>query len=447
MNKKDNPRPLRALISWAFFDWANSAYASVIQTFVFASYFTREVAVNETVGTAEWGAAISTAGLCVAIGSPILGAIADEAGHRKRWLSLFVLVCFLSTALLWFIKPSPEYVWPAVILVALGTIASEFTFVFYSSMLPSLAPPSQIGRWSGWGWGMGYAGGTLALTLSLVFFIYNGGIFFTGNDVAELHIRACFVLVAIWLVVFSLPFFLFTPEIPMPHKPMMRAVRDGLNQLMTTFRHIRSYSQIARFLIAYIFYIEGLTTLFAFGGVYAANMFQMSNQDVLIFGICLNVVGGIGAALFAFIDDRIGGKKTILISITGLIITAALALSAHVPTFFWIFGLMMGIWVGPIQASTRSFMSRIAPPDMRTQMFGFLALSGKATAFMGPALVSWATYASGNQRIGMSPIIILLAIGGIALLSVPRDQVKANNHNDDAPDDSKQSDQLSRTIP
>ncbi|TXI39845.1 MAG: MFS transporter [Nitrosomonas sp.] len=420
MNKKVNSHPLRALVSWAFFDWANSAFSSVIQTFVFAAYFTRQVASNETTGTAEWGAAISIAGFLVAIGSPILGAIADEAGHRKRWLAVFVIVCFLATASLWFIKPSPIYVLPAVILVAIGTIASEFTFVFYSSMLPSLAPRSQLGRWSGWGWGMGYAGGTLALTLSLVLFIYNGGLFFPDAD-PSVHIRACFVLVAIWLLVFSLPFFLFTPEAPIAYKSIGNAIRDGLKQLSTTLTHIRQYAQIARFLIAYIFYIEGLTTLFAFGGVYAANMFDMSNQDVMIFGIALNLIGGIGAAIFAFVDDKIGAKRTILISLAGLIITASLALTAHSTTLFWIFGLTMGLWVGPIQASTRSFMARIAPAGMRTQMFGFLALSGKATAFMGPALVSWATYASGDQRLGMSPIIVLLVIGGIAMLTVPRD--------------------------
>ncbi len=146
---KDNTK---ALISWALFDWANSPYSAVIQTFVFAAYFTREVAENEKIGTAEWGATISIAGFVIALLSPILGAIADHSGHRKRWILAFALLCIISTALLWFIYPAPSYVMPAMILVALGTIGSECAFVFYNSLLPGLAPPDRIGRWSGFGW-------------------------------------------------------------------------------------------------------------------------------------------------------------------------------------------------------------------------------------------------------------------------------------------------------
>lgn len=421
MNPQQNPHPHRALISWAFFDFANSAFSAIIQTFVFAAYFTQEVAKTPMIGTSEWGAAISIAGLAVAIGSPILGAVADESGHRKRWIGIFVSLVIVSTACLWFIHPSPIYVLPAMILVAIGTMGSEFAFVFYSSMLPTLAPRDRMGRWSGWGWGLGYAGGTIALTLILVLFIHNGGLWPELDQGGRENLRASFILTAAWIFLFSLPFFIFTPEAPAPQKPFLRAVKAGIGQLVDTFAHVRRYSQIVRFFFAYIFYIDGLTTLFAFGGVYAASTFHLSSQEVLIFGISLNLVGGMGAALFAFVDDRIGGKKTIMLSLVCLVMTASLALSAVTITYFWVFGIGMGLFVGPIQASTRSFMARIAPVDLRTQMFGFLAFSGKATAFLGPALVSWATYATGSERLGMCPIVVMLVVGALILLTVPSD--------------------------
>ncbi len=420
--KGESKTSTKALISWALFDWANSPFSAVIQTFVFAAYFTRQVAENEQIGTAEWGATISCAGLVIALTSPILGAIADQSGHRKRWILAFALLCILSTSLLWFIYPSPSYVLPAMILVAMGTIGSECAFVFYNSLLPSLAPPERIGRWSGFGWGMGYAGGTAALIIALFLFVFQGGEILGLDVSASAHIRATCVFVALWYLVFMLPFFLFTPDVGAGSKPLRQAIRDGLAQLKETIKHIRHYSQIVRFLIAYVFYIEGLTTLFAFGGVYAAAQFKMSDQQVMLFGIALNLVGVTGAMLFALVDDNLGSKRTILIALVGLIITASFTLLATTPLWFWIFGMSVGIFVGPVQASTRAFMARVAPWDLRTEMFGFLALSGKATSFIGPALVGSVTLATHSQRLGMMPIAVLLVIGTIVMLTVPSDK-------------------------
>ncbi len=419
---------LRALLSWALFDWANSAFSSIIQTFVFAAYLARQVASDTRVGTAEWGAAISLAGVFVALGSPMLGAIADQSGHRKRWILGFACLCVLATALLWFIKPHPSYVTPAIILVAIGTIGSEFAFVFYSAMLPSLAPPDQIGRWSGWGWGMGYAGGTIALSLSLVLFVFHGGSWLGLDTATGEPVRATCLFTAAWILTFTIPFFLFTPDYSTGNKPMRQAARDGFRQLWQTLRHIRQYKQIVRFLIAYLCYYEGLTTLFAFGGVFAATLFNMGEQEVMLFGISLNMVGGAGAALFALVDDRLGSKKTIQLALAGLILTAICTLLAPTKTLFWVFGLTVGIFVGPVQASTRAFMARAAPEHLRTEMFGFLAFSGKATSFIGPAIVGWLTYTTGNQRLGMSPVVVLLLLGAIMMFWVPPDDGRAAQH-------------------
>lgn len=408
-----------SLIAWALYDWANSAFAAIITTFVFAAYFTRQVAENETIGSAQWGNMLGLAGLVIAITGPLLGAVADQGGRRKPWIAVFTGLCVAATALLWLIKPDPAYIWLALLLVGLGTLGSEFAFIFYNAMLPGLAGHNHVGRWSGWGWSMGYAGGVICLIIALTVFIQSGQHWFGLDSTTAEPVRATFPLVAVWYLLFALPFFLITPDTPGSGKSFPQAVRAGVNQLRDSIRHVRRYRTLVRFLIARMFYIDGLATLFAFGGVYAAGTFNMTAQEVLLFGIALNITAGLGAVSFAWIDDWIGSKPTILLSLIGLIILGTLVLLVKSSALFWIFGLLLGIFVGPAQAASRSFVARAAPESMRNEIFGLFALSGKVTSFLGPLLVGWGTYLSGSQRIGMSAIVIFFCIGFLLMLTVP----------------------------
>lgn len=412
--------PTRALVAWAFYDWANSAFAAIISTFVFAAYFTRQVAANETVGTSQWGTTIGAAGLVVAVAGPILGAVADQSGRRKPWIAAFTLLAVIATGLLWFVQPTPSYVLLGLLLVGLGTVASEFANIFYNAMLPGLARPERTGRWSGWGWGLGYVGGLTCLSVALVAFINAEQPWLNLERDAAEHVRATFVLVAVWYLLFSLPLFVVTPDTPRLGKSFPRATVDGFRQLRHSVRHVRQYSHIVRFLIARMAFIDGLATLFAFGGVYAAGTFDMSEREVLVFGIGLNLTAGIGAIVFAWIDDWVGSKSTIMWSLTCLILLGTLALLVQTPMWFWIVGLLLGVFVGPAQAASRSYLARTAPESLRNEMFGLFALSGKATAFLGPMLVGWLTYISGSQRIGMSAIIGFFVIGFVLMLTVPK---------------------------
>lgn len=407
-----------ALLAWALYDWANSAFSAIISTFVFAAYFTRHVAPNEILGTAQWGYTIGLAGVVIAAAGPILGAVADQAGRRKPWIALFTLVCVVPTALMWYVRPTPDYTGLALVLAGIATVGVEIASIFYNAMLPDLARPQAVGRWSGWGWGLGYAGGVASLLIALFVFIKGGNMFNLDHSTAE-QVRATFVLVAVWYTVFSLPLFVGCPDMPPTGKRLSRAVADGLGQLAETIRHARRYRSIIRFLIARIFFIDGLATLFTFGGVYAAGTFDMSEQQVLTFGLALNVTAGIGAAGFAWVDDRFGSKVTIQLSLLGLIIAGGATLLVASQTAFWALGLVLGIFVGPVQAASRSYLARIAPVELRAQMFGLLALSGKATAFVGPILVGAVTDASGSQRVGMGVIIALFLAGLVLMLSVP----------------------------
>ena len=323
---------------------------------------------------------------------------------------------------MWFLTPSHENVWSALWLVGIAAVGAEGAYIFYNSMLPELAPPTQVGRWSGWGWGMGYAGGMAALVIALFAFVNGGKAWFPLDISTAEPIRATFLLTAVWYAIFSIPLFIFAPRSPPSNKPMVKAAVDGVKQLGSFLLEIRKYASIVRFLIAKMLYVDGLATLFAFGGIYAATIFGMTQQEVLEFGISMNVVAGLGAASLAFLDDWFGSKKVIIFSLVGLIIPGTMALWVTEKWEFWTLGLIMCIFVGPVQSSSRALMARVAPVHMRRQMFGFYMLSGKATAFFGPLLYGWVTYLTGSLRLGMSTIIILFILGGLIILSLPSDK-------------------------
>jgi UMF1 family MFS transporter len=418
------PENKRALWSWALYDWANSAFFTIILTFVFAQYFSVSVIQDEVAGTRAWGNIVGIAGVVIAILAPILGAIADQSGRRKPWLISFTLLCVISSAMLWTVTPDQSQFWTAALWVGLGTLGAEFAFIFYNSMLPDLARPERTGRWSGWAWGLGYVGGIASLVVALYGFIEaDGTIFNLDRDAAE-HVRATFVLVAVWYLVFALPAFFFIPDRPSTGLGLGAATRAGLAQLKQSIAHVRQYRDIVRFLIARMLYTDGLATIFTFGGVYAAGTFNMSPTEVLQFAIALNVTAGLGALGFAWIDDALGGRNTILLSLVGLGCSAFAILVVDGATAFWIWGMILGIFVGPLQSASRSHLARVAPPHLQTQMFGLFAFSGKATAFAGPLLVGWVTSVTDSQRWGMSTILLFLLIGFVLMLKVPATEAR-----------------------
>lgn len=420
MGSHNKPADRWQLFSWAMYDWANSAFFAVIQTFVFATYFISSVAENETLGSNQWGNTISAAGLVIALGGPFLGAIADQMGRRKPWIFGFSLLCIVATAGLWFVEPSNSFLVLALVLIFLSTVGSECAIIFYNAMLPDLASDETMGRWSGWSWGLGYAGGLACLIVALFVFIDVEQPPFGLDSARAENVRATFVLVALWYAVFSLPLFLKTPDASATGIRLKEAVRSGWKQIKESIRQVRAYKNIVRFLIARMIFIDALATIFAFGGIYAAGTFDFTERDVLLFGIGLNLTAGVGAAVFAWIDDWIGSKLTIELSLVGLIITTSAVLLVTSVSWFWAFGLLLGIFVGPVQAAGRTYMARVAPPELKNQMFGLFALSGKVTAFAGPLLVGWLTYLAGSQRLGMSVIVLFFIIGLLLMRTVSK---------------------------
>ena len=415
--KKNN---IAAFLSWSFYEWASSAFFVIIETFVFAVYFSQKVASSKLEGDMLWGLAMGLSGLVIAFTSPIVGAIADQGGRRKLWLAVFTSLCIIATALLWTIKPSPEYTLTALILVGLGSIGSELAFVFYNAMLPDLAPAKKIGLWSGLGWSMGYAGGVICLILALT--ISGLPNFWTASDLLNaVPIRFTFLLAALWYFLFAIPIFLWT-HVPEKKKPLIAAFPDSWKQLSASLKMIFGERYLFRFLIARMIYIDGLTSLFIFGGIYAGEAFHMDEYEILIFAIALNISAGIGAVLFSWIDDWFGSKRLIVLSLLCLIILTIGILTVHSLPLFWTLALTLGLFVGPVQASSRAYLAKIAPPELVNQMFGLFAFSGKATTFLNPLLISGTIYLTSSQTAGMSTIILFLTMGMLIMLTVPSEK-------------------------
>ena len=303
-------------------------------------------------------------------------------------------------------------------LVVIANVAFEFATVFYNAFLPDMAPPGRIGRFRASAWGLGYFGGLLALAFALVALVQPETPWFGFSTENGENIRATNLLVAAWFLVFSVPLLLWVPEDKSRVSVSGRVFKDAFVQLRRTFSEIRKYRQMVRFLVARLIYNDGLVTVFAFGGIYAAGTFGFSFEQVLLFGIVINVAAGLGAAAMGVLDDKIGGKRTIIISLVGLIAASLLAVLATSALWFWIAGILLGVFVGPNQAASRSLMGRFVPHEMENEFFGFFAFSGKLTAFIGPLLLGVLTDVSGSQRVGISIVIVLFVLGLLLLLPV-----------------------------
>ncbi len=407
-----------ALAAWAFYDWANSAFPTVIQTFLFSAYFATAVATDERSGAALWGNATSLAAIAIAIASPVLGAIADQGGRLKPWLGALTLLTALATAALWYVEPDPSFALLALIAMGIGTFGFELGTVFYNALLPAIAPRSMLGRISGWAWGLGYMGGLACMAVALFLFIQPATPPFGLDPATAEPVRVVALLCAGWMLLFALPLFLFVPDRPATGVGSRRAIAQGCRTLYETLKALPRHRNVARFLLAKMIYIDGLNTLFAFGGIYAAGVFGFGLEEMLLFGILLNVAAGAGAAGFAWLDDWLGAKPTILFSLGALTLLALAILPVTDRDWFYGLALAIGIFLGPTQAASRSMMARLAPPHLATEFFGLYALAGKATAFMGPAILAFATTLFDSQRAGMATIPPFFVIGFLLLLAV-----------------------------
>ena len=406
----------KTLFGWVMYDFANSSFTTLIVTFVYATYFTKAIAPDEITGTALWSRAITLSALAVAFFSPFLGVMADKGGHRKLFLLIFTGIAIAASCMLYTVLPGETT--RALFWFVIGNIAFELGCVFYNAFLPGIAPKEMIGRISGIGWGLGYIGGLLAMFVAMITLVNPETPWFGISKDLGQNIRATNLLVAAWFGLFSIPMFLFVHDKKSRGNDDSRKLSAVFSELVSTVKEIKKYRHIVRFLLARLIYNDGLITIFAFGGIYAAGTFHFTFQEIMLFGIVLNISAGLGALAMGFLDDLVGGKKTILISLAGLIVASIIAITAESKSLFWLAGIIVGIFSGPNQSASRSLMARFVPPDKENEFFGFFAFSGKFTAFLGPLFLGLLTEFFHSQRAGMSIVPVFFVLGGMLLVTV-----------------------------
>lgn len=444
-----------AIGSWALLEWAGQPFYTLITTFLFAPYFANVFIGDPVKGQSLWGYAAAAAGLGVAIGTPILGAIADAGGRRKPWMLAMAVIMAAGMATLWLAAPgATERTWIIVIAFVAAAFAAESIVMFANAIMPTLVPADQIGRLSGLGYAVGYLGGLLSLLIMVGLIVTNPA---TGKTLLGLDPllqldaatrqgdRLVGPFCAVWFLVFMVPFFFFTPErnrMAAPAKPARsRGLRAGLSDFGHTLRQLPRHRNILRFLIARMLYADGLSAIFAFGGIYGASVYGWQAFEQGLFGIILVVVGIVGAYAGGFLDDKFGPTTVIIASLLVIIVGTIGILSidgTHVlfsivvpvkaaggapfgstgERVFLLFAVLIGMVAAPVGAASRSLMARIAPPDKMTQFFGLFAFSGKVTAFLAPFAVAAVTQITGSQRAGVGIIAVFLLVGLVLMLSV-----------------------------
>ncbi len=443
----------KGIWGWMLFDWAAQPFHTLLLTFFFARYFTTEVAPDPATGQTWWAIMLTVTGLTIAFLSPILGAIADATGPRKPWIAMFALLCIAGCVFLWNAVPGGGgIVFWILVAFGLGMIGVEFAAVFNNAYLPELAPRDSMGSLSGNGWALGYLGGVVALFVVLLFMVESSpgsghtlvGIapVFGLDGVERGGERATGVLTALWLAVFIIPFFLFTPDTPKRVR-IEGAIRKGLADLGRTLRRLPSNRSMFAYLGSSMFYRDALNGLYGFGGVYAGGVLKWEPTQLGLFGILAALTGALGAWLGGRLDDRFGPKPVVTVSIVFLTIVSFMIVTTDRDTLllmsiepgegmftapdilFYICGAVIGAAGGSLQAASRTLLVDQAEEGRMTEAFGLYALSGKATSFLAPALIAFSTgvVAQGMlglggddaQRLGISPIVLLFIVGLVLL--------------------------------
>ncbi len=441
----------RRIWGWFWFDWASQPYHTLLLTFIFGPFFAA-VATEFFMGQglaeqaadakaqAIWSWGLAAAGLIVGFGAPVMGALADTAGRVRPWVAAFSLLYVIGAGALWWTQPDGSNLWTMMLMFAIGFIGAEFALVFTNSQLPGLADQDQVGEISGSGFAFGYIGGLVALAIMLTLFVEqpNGrtliglapGLGLLDGEARE-GTRIVGPFVAIWFVVFMIPYALWVKDVPRPHAK--HSLSGAFAILGRTIRGLKNKKSLAAYLGSSMFYRDALNGLYGFGGVYASLVLNWSIVLIGIFGI----ISGLAAAAFSWMGGRVDRKRgpkpviigsiVILMAVCFLIVNMTreaifgipLPAESNIPDIiFFGCGMLIGGMGGTLQAASRSMMVRHVDPKAPTESFGLYGLSGRATAFMAPALIAWFTTMTGSARLGVSPLIGLFALGLLLLIWV-----------------------------
>lgn len=424
------PISKHATWAWMLWDWAEQPYPTIIQTFIFATFITSaSFSVTGDVDSlaTQLGWAGSIAGVLVAITAPVFGRRSDTAGRRKRWLLINSAILVSLMVASYFVEPKPEYFLFGLVLYAIGSVVQETAFINYYAMLKQVTNENNMARISGMAWGLGYVGGIILLLGSLILCFLPGHPIYPTEEGA-LNIRVIFLFAAAWMVIFTIPLILFVPEIPKSETQAKReSIIDSYKALVAQIKKLRKENPDAlKFLLASAVYRDGLAGVFTFGAILGSVAFGFNTTGVILFGVAANIVSGLGAFLGGIFDSIVGTKNMIAMCLAGMLVAGA-GVFVFAPLgaiTYWVFGLALCLFVGPAQASSRTFVARFAPANREGEIFGLYQTTGRAASFLSPTLWSisllLATRAGFENAtvFGIVGIMIVLAAGLFWLLRV-----------------------------
>ena len=407
---------MKKVFNFALYDFANSAFTTIIITFIFATYFAKQIAPNPILGQSYWGWAIGITGLLVALIGPLIGSFADKKNCTEFFIKLFTIICIILTSFLWFAKPSEKYLLYTLLVVASANFFYELSLIFYNSILKRISNSNNLGKSSGFSFALGYIGGILILIICIKVFIDNEVLPFGLSKENSENIRATSIVVALWYLIFSIPF-LFSLKKKIKNK--IERSSNNIKKIKNLFWD-KGLNNLGKFLLARMLYADGLNAIIVMGGIFAVGVFNLEIKDLLVLSVLMNITAFIGAIIGGYANDKFSSKSVIIFSLLGLIFSSAIILFIKTKIFFLIFASINGFFIGPIQSASRVFITKSIDKNNQASGFGLFALSGKLTSFIGPLLVSTLTYISNSQRIGFSAAIILLLIGLLILLKVKK---------------------------
>ena len=407
---------MKKVFNFALYDFANSAFTTIIITFIFATYFAKQIAPNPILGQSYWGWTIGITGLLVALIGPLIGSFADKKNCTEFFIKLFTIICIILTSFLWFAKPSEKYLLYTLLVVASANFFYELSLIFYNSILKRISNSNNLGKSSGFSFALGYIGGILILIICIKVFIDNEVLPFGLSKENSENIRATSIVVALWYLIFSIPF-LFSLKKKIKNK--IERSSNNIKKIKNLFWD-KGLNNLGKFLLARMLYADGLNAIIIMGGIFAVGVFNLEIKDLLVLSVLMNITAFIGAIIGGYANDKFSSKSVIIFSLLGLIFSSAIILFIKTKIFFLIFASINGFFIGPIQSASRVFITKSIDKNNQASGFGLFALSGKLTSFIGPLLVSTLTYISNSQRIGFSAAIILLLIGLLILLKVKK---------------------------
>ena len=407
---------MKKIFNFALYDFANSAFTTIIITFIFSTYFAKQIAPNPVLGQSYWGWTIGITGVVIALIGPLLGTIADKKNYTEFFIKIFTIICISLTCLLWFSKPSEKYLIYTLFIVGLANIFYELSLIFYNSTLKKISESNNLGKSSGFSFALGYIGGIIVLIICITIFIDNDSLPFGLSKENSENVRATSILVAFWYLIFSMPF-LFNLK-----KTNKNEIEKKINYTKN-FKELiwnKGLNNIGKFLLARMLYADGLNAIIIMGGIFAVGVFSLEIKDLLVLSVLMNITAFIGAIVGGYANDRFSSKSVIIFSLIGLILSSSIILFLKSKVIFLFFASINGFFIGPVQSASRVFMTKSIDENNQASGFGLFALSGKLTSFIGPLLVSTITYISNSQKIGFSSAIALLFIGLLVLLKVKK---------------------------